>query len=157
MCSNFSDLKADRQSVSKRIKETKQLKKTLSLLVKHPDGENSLYRCGDCGQYWQGTRAWNWGNDEYVFKVPEIGLEVWEDEPFVQPDELIVYIGAMQHYINNLRPEDSNSKCQVDGCGKNSIKLSVYCLEHHIESLQRIGNLPKKPQGNVFPPYDEIR
>ena len=153
-CNNYPDLKPDRKSVLKRINETKILKKVLVQLDKHPDGENILFHCEDCGQFWQSSRAWNWGNEEYLFKVPETQVEVWKDEPYVQPDELIVFIGAMQNFMSNFRPVETTSKCKVEGCNNNAIELSVFCANHHVESLQSVGNLPKKPQGKLFPPYD---
>ena len=128
-CSNYSDLKAKRKSISRRIQETKTLKKALTLISKHIDGETSLYLCEDCGQYWQGSRAWNWGNHEYLFKVPETQVAEWKDEPYVQPDELIDYIGAMQYFMANLLLENTTCKCKADGCDRKAIKLSAFCLD----------------------------
>jgi hypothetical protein len=153
-CETYGDLTADRKSINLRIKESKQLKKLLSLITDKADRSNKLYRCNSCGQLWQGSYAWNWGGYEYLFKVPAINLDQWRIEPYVQPDELILYIALMQQYHERIDPTETTSICTVAGCGKHAVKLSMCCLQHQIEQLQAIGILPKKPPGIYFPPYD---
>lgn len=153
-CEKYGHLGADRKSINTRIKESKHLKKVLSLLSDKTDRPNNLYRCNNCGQLWQGSYAWNWGGDEYLFKVPEIDLAQWRIEPYVRPDELILYIALMQQYHQRIDPTETTSICSVTGCGKHAIKLSVNCLQHHIEQLQETRILPKKPLGQYFSPYD---
>lgn len=69
-CSQFGDLEFLRDAITDRLKLSALLKKSLEFVSKHRDGEHKLFRCEACGQCWQGSRAWNWGNDEYLFKVP---------------------------------------------------------------------------------------
>lgn len=153
-CSNYKDLGASRKSINRRIQDSKQLKTFLTLLSDKSDHSNKLYRCDSCGQCWQGSYALNWGGHEYLYKVPAIDLNDWRIEPFVQPDQLILYIGSMQDYHERLKPEETGSRCKADGCDKRSIKLSIYCLQHHTEQLQANGILPRRPHGRYFPPYD---
>ncbi|MBE1300761.1 MAG: hypothetical protein GJ680_12760 [Alteromonadaceae bacterium] len=84
-CASFEDLEMLRKVISKRIKESKRLKKKLTLLATTEDGEHVLMKCDSCNQHWQGSRAWNWGNDLYLFRVPKLEPIEWQQEVYVQP------------------------------------------------------------------------
>ena len=56
--------------------------------------------CESCNQIWQASRAWNWGNDLYFFKVPNTTVENWLKQPFVQPDELLIYTAVITEFLN---------------------------------------------------------
>jgi hypothetical protein len=45
------------------------------------------------------------------------------------------------------------STCRSSKCGRKALQLSVFCLQHHVECLQRAGILPQMPLGRWFPPY----
>lgn len=152
-CEDFEDLEMLRKVISKRIKETKKLKKALKLLSKSDDGEHVLMECEGCGQYWQGSRAWNWGNDLYLFHVPKITTEDWQQEVYVQPDELLIYVASLQGILSQGNFEPKNEPCRVVGCDNPAIKGLVNCLEHHVQNLQKINQLPRNPNGRWFPPY----
>jgi hypothetical protein len=151
-CKAYEDLEFRRAAITERVKHSKRLKKELEVIAKHPAGEHKLLKCQACGQYWQSSRAWNWENDEYLFKVPEIAVDEWLKEPFIQPDELLIYDAVMRDYLEKA-PAKSSRPCHVEGCDRNALKVSTFCLWHHIESLQKSGGLPKEPIGRWFPPY----
>lgn len=152
-CSEFEDLEFLRMVITKRIKESRALKKAFELLAKHPDKEHKLYRCKACGQLWQGSRAWNWGNDEYLFKVPPIETNEWLSEVFVQPDELLIFTATTSDFLKPNSFPEKDSLCSVSGCGKKAVSGSVNCLRHHLESLQRAHTMPAYPTGRWFTPY----
>lgn len=152
-CAEFEDLEMLRKVISKRIKESKKLKKVLNLLTKSEDGEHVLMNCKSCGQYWQSSRAWNWGNDPYLFRVPEIKNADWRQEPYVQPDELLVYVASLQDILSQSNFEPKNEPCRMKGCEQSAIKGLANCLEHHVQNLQKINQLPQNPEGRWFPPY----
>ena len=154
-CSSFRDLEFVRKDISKRIKESRSLRKSLELVSSHTDAEHKLYRCQSCGQMWQGSRAWNWGNDEYLFKVPIIEVADWLENVFVQPDELLIYVAVVGEYWHRNRFDLSEKICRAQSCSRNAIANSVLCLRHHMESLQRAHMLPTSPVGRWFPPYEE--
>jgi hypothetical protein len=151
-CSEYEHLEFRRAAISKRIRQSKKLKKTLQMIVEHGAGEHKLLKCPECDQYWQSSRAWNWGNDEYLFKVPDITSDEWLQEPYIQPDELLIYDAVMRNYMDQEFPESSR-QCRVADCDEHALTVSVFCLWHHIESLQESKVLPKEPDGRWFPPY----
>lgn len=116
-------------------------------------GEHSLLRCPACDQHWQISRAWNWGNDQYLFKVPSIGPDDWLAEPYVQPDELLIYSALMQDYMEKSNFVERETECRADGCTNRAVRYSVFCVKDHIASLQKAGALPAFPQGRWFEPY----
>ena len=98
-CAQNEHIEFLRKAVRKRINESRALKKSLAIVAKHADGEHKLYRCGSCGQFWQGSRAWNWGNDEYLFRVPAVEVSHWLEEVFVQPDELLIFTEVLSDFL----------------------------------------------------------
>lgn len=152
-CSEYEDLEFLRKVITKRIKESRSLKKSFVLVAEHPDKEHKLYRCGECGQLWQASRAWSWGNDEYLFKVPPIDADSWKSEVFVQPDELLIFTGIVSDFLNRNTFTENESQCSVSGCGQRAVSGSVNCLRHHLESLQRARTMPAYPSGRWFKPY----
>lgn len=152
-CSDYEDLEFLRKVISKRIKETRSLKKFLVLVAEHPDKEHKLYRCNECGQLWQSSRAWNWGNDEYLFKVPQTETDAWKSEVFVQPDELLIFTASVSDFLKRNTFTENDTSCSVSGCERKAVSGSVSCLRHHIESLQRARTMPSYPTGRWFKPY----
>jgi hypothetical protein len=149
-CKSFEDVELTREAVNHRARQTTSLKLRLQLIAKHTDGEHWLFQCRECGQNWLRSLAWNWGNKEYLFRVPRIESDAWIKEPFVQPDELLIFASL----LNRFHFEPSEHKCRRDGCAKNSVKLSAFCVNHHIQNLQKVGTFPQTPIGRWFVPYD---
>jgi hypothetical protein len=154
-CFTYQPLELDRKSISERIKITKQLKSELVMISKS-SSEYKLYKCEACRQLWQSSFAWNWGNKEYLFKVPSISIDSWIDEPFMSPDEMLIYSAIMEDYYSKNSFETSEKKCKREDCVQSALINNVLCKEHFIKSLESGGVLPKKPVGRIFPPY-EIR
>jgi hypothetical protein len=73
---------------------------------------------------WQCSRAWNWGNEKYIFKVPDVELADWLELRFMSPDEWLIYIALEEYYHNNPPLPELLS-----------------------------GLLGPKPVGRIFPPY----
>src|SRR5262245_3491100 len=98
-CQDYEDLELLRDAITERMKASPRLKKRLQGLAEHPGGEHKLFVCQYCHQMWQASRAWSWGNHEYVFKIPQIESSQWIEKPFAQPDELLIYTARMNDYI----------------------------------------------------------
>jgi len=154
-CSKYEPLELYRKAISKRIRQTKTLKRKLETIAEHGEGEHRLLKCSSCGQFWQSSHAWNWGNNEYLFQVPLIQIDEWLTEPYMQPDELLIYSAVMQRYMDNNTFVETERKCRVEACVDRAVELTVFCREHHITSLQNAGALSKEPKGRLFPPYYE--
>jgi len=152
-CSTYEDLEFLRKVISKRIKESRTLKKSFVQIAEHSEKEHKLYRCGECNQNWQGSRAWNWGNDEYLFKVPPIDTDSWGAEVFVQPDELLIFTAVVSDFLKRNTFAKKDSVCSVTECEQHAVSGSVNCLRHHFESLQRTRMVPSYPSGRWFKPY----
>ncbi len=153
LCVQFNDLEFLRAAITKRIKDSRELKKSLTVISKHMDGEHKLYHCAACGQLWQGSRAWNWGNDEYLFRVPPVEPTDWESEVYVQPDELLIFTAVMHNFLMRGAFKDTASICRTEGCSRNAVSGSVNCLSHHLGNLQKLGTMPPYPIGRWFGPY----
>jgi hypothetical protein len=151
-CSTYSDLELIRESIDKRIAVAKKIKRPLRLMAESPEGD-SLYKCDVCQQLWQGSRAWNWENKEYLFKVPNIAVADWKEEFFARPDQMLIYSGRMYDYFEKNKFVVSDTRCRKEGCGNNALVNNVLCKEHFIQSLQQFGMLPERPQGRMFSPY----
>lgn len=153
-CGEFGTIELYREHVSERIKRTRTLRRTLDLVAEHPLKEHKLLKCGVCNQFWQISRAWNWGDFEYLFKVPEIEEVDWKTEPFEQPDELLIHSSMMYTYDENNTFELTSRICKNDTCSEFSIQYSVLCKQHHITDLQERSVLPPRPSGRRLPDYE---
>jgi hypothetical protein len=151
-CRNYADLELTRSAVSRRIRETKRLENRLEL-VHDSEAEHRLYRCPVCTQLWQCNRAWNWENNAYLFRVPSISLVEWLAEPFQAPDEMLIYSAVMSDFFEKNDFSDGDRPCQSPNCPRLAARRVAHCVQHHVESLQKLGNLPKEPTGRLFPPY----
>jgi hypothetical protein len=152
-CTLYNHLALTRESVKRRVGETRQIKQYLRLLARHPDGEHLLLKCRVCGRLWQSSRAWNLGDQEYVFKVPDIPEAEWQIEPYVQPDELAYYAATTGEHLEGAGLEVSAALCRVSGCRNDAAGELVVCLEHHLKDLHETGTLGSFPEGRWFPPY----
>lgn len=152
-CSQYFDLELDRDAIAERIRLTRKLKAELSSVAESYDSSSKLCICETCGQFWQSSRAWNWGNLEYLFKVPHTDSDRWKIEPYVKPDEILIYNASFQNYIEKNPAVETGIKCMTQSCERSAVKYSVLCERHHIVSLQKVGALPPHPKGRPFPPY----
>jgi hypothetical protein len=152
-CTSFEYLELARDAINNRVLQAKSLRARLESIAEHSANEHVLFRCRECGQYWQRSLAWNWGNKEYLFRVPAIEASDWAEEPFVQPDELLVFDAAMRQFLKKQSNERTDRICKRDGCAEHAVKLSAFCLSHHIENLQKVHLLHQSPTGRWFEPY----
>ncbi len=152
-CADYEDIEFHRKAVRKRINNSRALKKALPLVAKHSDGEHKLYRCESCGQLWQGSRAWNWGNDEYLFRVPLVDFSQWLEEVFVQPDELLIFTAFISEFLRQNAFVTTEAQCSISGCNGQSVSGASTCVRHHVAALQRVHQLPANPSGRWFGPY----
>lgn len=134
--SNYPHIEFTREAISKRARETKGILSRLTLIAEHADHEHRLYHDEKTNEFWQYASAWNWGAKPYCFLVPEIDPDEWKKERYVDPDEMLIYVASMQQFLavpsNRAIPD----------------------LPRHVASLQRIGNMPKNPEGRWFGPYE---
>ena len=152
-CATYADIEFLRSAVRERVKASRALKKSFTLVAKHSSGEHKLYSCPDCGQLWQGSRAWNWGDDEYLFCIPTVSIEAWLQEVFVQPDELMIYVATMRSVLDEGRFVAGKAACEAHGCERVAVEGLATCLPHHVQALQHAGQLAKEPSGRWFGPY----
>ena len=152
-CAQNEHIEFLRKAVRKRINESRALKKSLAIVAKHAGGEHKFYRGGSCGQFWQGSRAWNWGNDEYLFRVPAVEVSHWLEEVFVQPDELLIFTEVLSDFLRQNNFATREAECSVSGCNRPSVSGTSTCLRHHLQALQAQHQLPANPNGRWFEPY----
>jgi hypothetical protein len=153
ICDSYQPLELFRESIDRRIRETRKIRRGLELIAQHPDGEHRLYICRSCKSFWQISRAWNWGNYRYAFQVPDIEIEDWITRPYVQPDDILIFEARMTDFIDRNIFVKTDRPCRSEGCSQFANEYSVFCLEHHIESLQDARALPREPWGRWFSPY----
>jgi hypothetical protein len=152
-CTQFQPIELDRESINRRIKQSPAIRKRLTKIAGHTELRLYLFRCPDCGQHWQSGHEWNFADQEYLFQVPPIDVSDWESEPYQQPAGMMIYSAVMRDYCARTTFEPSDIMCRAEGCPEHATRFSVFCRHHHIESLQKIGKLPKSPVGRLFPPY----
>jgi hypothetical protein len=152
-CANYQPIELDRKSITRRIKQSPQIRKGLTQIAEHTDLRLYLFRCPECGQLWQSGHEWNFADREYLFQVPPVEVADWHREPYQQPAGMMIYSAVMRDFCARATFDTGDSPCRADGCTQRALRLSVFCREHHIESLQQRGQLPKKPVGRLFPPY----
>jgi hypothetical protein len=152
-CINYPPIELDRQSISRRIKESPTIRKRLVQIAENLDLRLQLYRCPDCEQLWQSGHEWNFADQAYLFQVPPIEIADWQLDPYQQPAAMMIYSALMRDYCARAKFEPTDLQCRADGCAERAIRFSVHCRRHHIESLQKFGRLPKSPVGRLFPPY----
>ncbi len=151
-CEPYEHLEPSRHSIYKRIQVTKKLHGTLEMIAEKKDENNFLFKCSICNQFWQESLAWNWNQKKYLFKVPEISVENWLQELFVEPDKILIYLASLESYEEKQTFVERNETCRNETCDGNAIQYSVFCKKHHIESLQKNRVLPDFPKGRVFEP-----
>lgn len=154
-CQTYQHLELYREAIDKRIRKSKKIKKTLEMIANKQNENSLLWQCPICNQLWQSGYAWNWGAKEYFYKIPDISVEDWLEEPFVKPDELLIYSAVLSQFEGNSAFVESDAKCKKDECNQKAIQYSVFCKKHHIESLQNAKAIPKFPKGRIFDPYFE--
>jgi hypothetical protein len=152
-CTLYRPIELDRQSVNRRIKQSPGIRNRLTPVAENTKLRLELFRCSNCGQLWQSGHEWNFADQEYLFQVPEIGIQEWETEPYQQPAAMLIYSAVMRDFFARSKFEVGTSPCRIKDCDQSALQLSVFCRDHHIESMQQQGRLPKAPAGRIFPPY----
>ncbi len=152
-CAQYQPIELDRQSITRRIKQSPAIRKQLTQIAELAELRLYLLRCAECGQLWQSGHEWNFADQEYLFHVPPIEVADWLSDPYQQPAAMMIYSAAMRDFFAGATLEPGGSACRVEDCKQRAVRFSVFCRDHHIESLQRSKRLPKKPVGRMFPPY----
>jgi hypothetical protein len=154
-CASYQDLELLRDDIGARIRQTKKLKKGLQRIDRVEGKRDALYECKSCGRLWQESIAWGWDIDDYdryLFQVPTISVDEWTQLPFVRPHELLVFVAAIERITEGMSERDA--PCQAVGCTRRAVTQSVFCLRHHVDSLQEIRSV-QRLSGRWFPPYEE--
>ncbi len=154
-CASFPHLTLDRKAISTRIKQSKSLRKQLQVVATDQDRGFSLFRCASCAEFWQSGREWNFANEEYLFRVPAITAEEWQQEHYQQPAAMMIYSAMMDQYYARSKFTPSADKCAYEGCDERASSIGMLCQRHQVESLQKSSVLPSPPKGRLFPPYHE--
>src|SRR5690349_10840719 len=144
-CKSYRPLELSRDQISRRIKAGKEILKTLESQAEVNNGA-VLYQCRVCGQFWQKSIAWNWGGKNYLFKVPETSTSDWLNEQYMSPAEMLIHSALMADYFKVNKFIESKTRCRNEGCDRMATEGNVLCKHHFIESLQRVGLLPKEPR-----------
>ena len=152
-CAQFQPITLDRKSITQRIKQSPAIRKRLTQIAEHTDLRLYLFCCPECGQFWQSGHEWNFADREYLFQVPQIEIPDWQREPYRQPAAMMIYSAVMRDFFARCTFEPTDSPCRTEGCTARANRFSVFCRNHHIESLRHSGQLPKEPVGRNFPPY----
>lgn len=152
-CIQFLPIELNRKSITRRIKESPEIRKRLELIAEHAGLRLYLFRCAACGQFWQTGHEWNFADREYLFHVPPTEIEDWQREPYQQPAAMMIFSAVMTDFFALNTFETGTSACRSLGCEEMAIRFSVLCLTHHIESLRNLRQLPQPPLGRMFPPY----
>src|SRR5687768_12218541 len=97
-CINYRALVLSRDHISKRIKESREILKTMESQAETSDGI-VLYKCRSCGQFWQKNVAWNWGGKQYLFQIPETTTCEWLNEQYMSPAEMLIYSALTSDYF----------------------------------------------------------
>ena len=152
-CVQYQPIELDRQSITRRIKESTAIRKWLTKVAENADLRLRLFHCPECGQFWQSGHEWNFADKDYLFHVPPIDVADWQNEPYQQPAAMMIYSAVMRNFFARANFETCDSPCRAEGCIEPALRLSVFCRDDHIKSLQQEGRLPKNPIGRLFPPY----
>ena len=83
---------------------------------------------------------------DVLYPVPRIDPELWKTHPYHDPVPDAEARAKIFSVESSLGPEIGPERCGTDGCSQLTIMHRIYCRQHHIASLQRIGALPAWPQ-----------
>gem|GEM_PF-1687109 len=136
--------------VAIRIKQTDRLKASLDYLATAKGGWVKLYRCKECGQFWQSS-TYETGVAhfyEVLYPVPPIDLQEWLEHPYLDAVQIAENRTKIMRVENELGPEIGPELCRIEDCHRLRVAHSVFCQQHHIENLQKIGALPQLPAIN---------
>jgi hypothetical protein len=150
-CADYTPIELDRASITRRITQSPAIRTRLTQVSEHSEFRLALFRCLECGQFWQSGHEWNFADREYLFQVPPIEVSDWLSEPYRQPAAMMIYDAAMRNFFSRNTFEETDKPCRVEDCAAKANKLSVYCRNHHIETLQKKNMLVKPPIGRLFP------
>jgi len=98
-CAQYQPIELDRKSINRRIKESRSIRKRLTQIAEDRGLRLFLFRCPDCGQFWQSGHEWNFADQEYLFHVPPIEIAEWQREPYQQPAAMMIYSAVMRDFV----------------------------------------------------------
>lgn len=152
-CKSYEPIELDRESINRRIKESKSIKKHLRSVAENSTLGIALLQCPECEQFWQSGHEWNFSAQEYFFQVPPIEASDWLKEPYRQPAAMMIFDAVMANFFARSTLEPTDKLCRESGCEMPAVRHSVHCKEHHIAALRKAKLLPMPPVGRLFPPY----
>lgn len=150
-CSEFGPVELKRKAINIRICHAKQIKATLTLLARSGEGEE-LLRCWTCETLWQSNRDRQF-KGECLFQVPLISPEDWQSESYAFPAALFSFTSTIQGFADRNCGQETQRSCGAPGCGCHAIEWSKFCLQHHVQMLQKSRLLPSMPRGRLLEPY----
>jgi hypothetical protein len=154
-CSTIPDIPLQRAAVEKRMRQTPRIIRKLTLIAQNEKLRLKLYTCSECSQFWQTGHEWNFGDRDYVFRVPPIEVGEWLAEPYQQPAAMLIDSAVMARFFEHNDFQPGDKPCREEGCATLAMKHGSFCLEHHLQQLRDVKLLPARPIGRLFPPYVE--
>ena len=140
-------------ALNKRRFETRKIAAgPLAHIAEDCTAGHHLMQCEACGQHWQRSPYARNGKP-YFFKVSQpTTVEAWRQKPFVQPDVLFAWAGAMDRYLRSATFQEQPRACCEVGCGERAIRFSGLCAYHHVLNIGH----PATPPGDYewCAPYD---
>ncbi|MFI0431219.1 hypothetical protein [Mariniflexile sp. HMF6888] len=85
--------------------------------------------------------------------MPKTDIDEWIKNPFMSPADMTIFSALIHSYFERHTLIESENICKRENCEEKAILKDVLCKTHFIESLQKIGTLPKNPDGRIFEPY----
>lgn len=149
LCSQYTAPLTNLDEVRERYAHTPAIKATLDHVAGEPDRWVKLYRCRECGQFWQSSWAdasLHTGGHETLFQTPPLSAEEWTAKPF--PDQVAVaaFAAGIQQFMDRLGEETGPEICQEDGCSRLRVAQSAFCRVHHVKQLQESGVFSGQPR-----------
>lgn len=155
-CELFEDLPLDLAAIMGRVNKYNDMRPMLKQLtqkvVERWVEHYRLYKCEECGQYWQSSLAPRDDETWYLFKVPKITQKSWKQQPYIAPDMIMEYLAGKEEFMArkfDLRKEG----CIEEGCNERAISGLNKCMLHQF--LQLGGNVHHESLINMrwFGPY----
>ena len=136
-CSEYLSRPVTMREVESFIATAGKIALTLDLVKRSRDGWRSLYRCRECGTFWEKTypfsEAHGGGPECLIPAAPVSPAQYFE----VVPD-LVAALrqGAEDNdFIASVGSARGPERCTTAGCGDLRIEHSVKCLRHHFEMV----------------------
>ena len=149
-CDSYGHLEVSHHVIYKRLKESGKRREKLKEIATKEDLNQCLFKCPTCNQFWQSSLAGNWNSKEYFYKVPEITIDIWLEESFIEPDELVTYLRKLLKYAEKQDFPKRDILCRRENCKNYAVTYSVFCEGH------QFANLVQFPKGRLFHTYNSV-